>query len=209
MQSIPDPRDDLAAVCGRLQTLAVTQRSDDPPLRMHRLRREVLIENPWHRYCKDTFRQTDGSEGAYFYVDMPGSAAVVPLFEDGTTVLVHSERYLLGLHLWEFPIGGMKVGEDPLTVAQHELEEEAGLVAARWDPLGAFAPYKGVSNEHCHYFLARDLSWTRQRLEASESMTVHRLPLWEARARILDQPLPDGQSLGGLCLLDRFFATRR
>ncbi|MBK8978789.1 MAG: NUDIX hydrolase [Planctomycetes bacterium] len=171
-----------------------------------RIGREVLVENRWHRYCVDRFSQADGSEGRYYYVDMPGSCGIVPLFEDGTTVLVHCERYLLGATLWEFPIGGMADGEEPLAVARKELEEEAGLVAARWDPLGAFAPYKGVSNERCHFFLARELSWTAQRLEPSEAMTVHRMPLAEARARILDQELPDGQSLGGLALLDRFLA---
>ncbi|MFO1055274.1 MAG: NUDIX hydrolase [Planctomycetota bacterium] len=111
-----------------------------------------------------------------------------------------------GTTLWVPSIGGMKLGEEPLTVAQKELEEEAGLVAKRWDALGCFAPYKGVSNERCHYFLARELSWTKQHLEPSEAMTVHRMPLAEARARILGQELPDGQSLGGLALLDRFLA---
>jgi 8-oxo-dGTP pyrophosphatase MutT (NUDIX family) len=180
--------------------------SDPPRRNFRRLSREVLVDNPWHRYCRDRFTQTDGSEGHYHYVDMPGSAAVIPLFEDGSTVLVHSERYLLDCWLWEFPIGGMSDGEAALDAARKELAEEAGLLARHWQPLGAFAPYKGVSNEHCHCFLARDLSWTQQHLEPSEAMTVHRMPLGEARARILDQELPDGQSLGALMLLDRFFA---
>jgi 8-oxo-dGTP pyrophosphatase MutT (NUDIX family) len=182
--------------------------SDQPPRNFRRLSREVLVENPWHRYCRDRFTQTDGSEGQYHYVDMPGSAAVIPLFDDGSTVLVHSERYLLDRWLWEFPIGGLKDGQAPLAAARQELQEEAGLLAARWDELGAFAPYKGVSNEHCHCFLARELNWTEQQLEPSEAMTVHRMPLAEARARILDQDLPDGQSLGALMLLDRFLARR-
>jgi hypothetical protein len=33
---------------------------------------------------------------------------------------------------------------------------------------------------------------------------VHRLPLAEARARLVDQELGDGQSLGGLLLLERY-----
>ena len=37
-------------------------------------------------------------------------------------------------------------------------------------------------------------------------LPVHRMPLAEARAKILDQELPDGQSLGALMLLDRFLS---
>jgi ADP-ribose pyrophosphatase len=171
-----------------------------------RLSREVLVDNPWHRYCRDRYTQADGTEGVYYYVDMPGSSGVVPVFADGSTVLLRVHRYLLGGDFWEFPIGGMRPGEDPLLVAQKELREEAGLTAGSWTPLGRFAPYKGVSNEICHYFLARDLETHAQELEPSEQITVHRLPFAEARARLLGQECSDGQSLSGLLLLDRWLA---
>ncbi|MCR9245369.1 MAG: NUDIX hydrolase [bacterium] len=169
-----------------------------------RLGREVLVDNRWHRYCRDRYVQADGSEGEYFYVDMAGSCGTIPLFDDGTTLLLHVERYLLGQALWEFPIGGMRPGEEPLAVAQNELREEAGVRAGRWDGLGYFAPYKGASNELCHFFLARDLEQVGQDLEPSERITVHRLPFDEARDRLVDQECGDGQSLAGLMLLDRW-----
>ena len=174
-----------------------------------RLSREVLVQNEWHRYCRDRYVQTDGSEGTYFYVDMAGSCAAIPLFADGTTMLVRVHRYLFERELWEFPIGGMQPGEDPLAVAQKELHEEAGLRARDWTPLGRFAAYKGVSNEVCHFFLARDLEVVEQELEPSERITAHRVPLAEARALLLDQSLGDrslgdGQSMAGLLLLDRW-----
>jgi len=168
---------------------------------------EVLVDNSWHRYCKDRFRHPDGSEGEYFHVDMPGSCGIVPLFEDGSTVLLRVYRYLLNTTLWEFPIGGMTRGDDPLAVAQRELEEEAGLRAARWTPLGSFAPYKGVSTEHTHFFLAQQLTWTEQKLEPSEQIVVHRMPLDEARVKLVEQELPDGQSITGLVLLDRYLSS--
>ena len=103
-----------------------------------RLHHEVLVDNPWHRYCRDRYVQADGSEGVYYHIDMPGSCASIPVFADGSTVLVHVHRYLLGIDLWEFPIGGMSAGDDPLWVAQMELHEEAGLRARTWTPLGRF-----------------------------------------------------------------------
>ena len=187
--------------------MSETESSRQQPF--ERISREVLVDNAWHRYCRDRYVQRDGSEGEYFYVDMPGSAAIVPLFDDGSTALVRVTRYLLGCELWEFPIGGMKVGESPLEVAQKELEEEAGLRAERWDPIGSFAPYKGVSNEVCHYFVARELRWTEQRLEASEEIAVERMPFDEARRRLLEQAIGDGQSWGGLLLFDRWMAKQQ
>jgi ADP-ribose pyrophosphatase len=175
--------------------------------RFRRLHREVLVENDWHRYCRDRYVQRDGSEGDYYYVDMPGSCAAIPVFDDGTMALVRVRRYLLGLDLWEFPIGGMRAGERPLDVARKELREEAGLIADDWTPLGAFAPYKGVSNEHCHVFLARALRAVPQELEESEQITVHRMPIVDARRTLVDQECGDGQSLAGLVLLDRWLAA--
>lgn len=170
------------------------------------LSREVLVDNSWHRYCRDRYLRADGSEGDYYYVDMPGSSAAIPVFDDGTMMLVRVYRYLLGCDLYEFPIGGMKLGEQPLSVAKEELRQEAGLLARDWTALGQFAPYKGVSTERCHFFLARGLECVAQDLEPSERITTHRLPIDEARALLLDQPCGDGQSMAGLLLLDRWLA---
>lgn len=164
------------------------------------------MDNQWHRYCLDQYTQTDGSLGSYYYIDMHGACGIIPLFEDGTTAVVRVQRYLLRRALWEFPIGGMEQGETPLDAARKELQQEAGLRAESWHELGSFAPYKGVSNELTHFFVARDLSETERELEPSEDITVHRMPLDEARARILDQSVGDGQSMAGLVLLDRFLA---
>ena len=169
-----------------------------------RLSREILVDNPWHRYAKDRYVLPDGSEGVYYYVDMPGSCAAIPVFADGSTALIRVHRYLLGVQLWEFPIGGLRPGEDPLAVARKELHEEAGLLASEWTPLGRFAPYKGASSELCHFFLARGLTEDRQELEVTEQITVHRMPFAEARRRLVDQEIGDGQSMAGLMLLDRW-----
>jgi 8-oxo-dGTP pyrophosphatase MutT (NUDIX family) len=173
-----------------------------------RVATEVLVDNPWHRYRRDRYVQTDGTTGEYYYIDMPGSAAAIPLFDDGTTVVVRVHRYLLGRDLWEFPIGGMRPGEPALDVARKELAEEAGLVASDWEPLGSFAPYKGVSNERCWFFVARGLTAVPQRLEPSERITVHRVPLAAARELVVGQEVGDGQSMAGLMLLDRWLAAR-
>ncbi len=171
-----------------------------------RLSREVLVDNAWHRYCLDRYVHADGSEGAYYYVDMAGSCTVIPWFPDGTTMLVRVQRYLLDCDLFEFPTGGLQPGDEVKAMAQTELREEGGLVASRWDALGRFAPYKGVSNEICHVFLARGLTAVPQEPEPSEKITLHRMPLAEARRRLVEQEPADAMSLAALALLDRWCA---
>jgi ADP-ribose pyrophosphatase len=171
-----------------------------------RIDREVLISNQWHRYCRDRYVQGDGSEGVYYYIDMAGSCATIPIFEDGSTMLVRVDRYVLGLQMWEFPIGGMNPGDQPLAVAKRELLEETGLLAMRWTELGHFAPCNGVSNELCHFFVARGITVGAQELEPSERITMHRMPFATARRRLLEQECGHGQSLAGLMLLERWLA---
>lgn len=170
---------------------------------------KTLVTNHWHRYCVDRFRRRDGSLGDYYHIDMTGACGIIPIFDDGSTLLLKVYRYLLDQTLWEFPIGGMIPGDDPLAVAKKELQEEAGLLAEDWQELGRFAPYKGASTEIDYFYLARDLTWTDQSLEPSEEISVHPMSLSEARQRLFDQPLIDGQSIVGLNLLDRHLATLR
>lgn len=172
-----------------------------------RISREVIVENAWHRYCVDRYRLKGGAEGSYYYIDMPGSCGIIPLFDDGSTLLIKVTRYLLGVSLWEFPIGGMKEGQDPLDCAHRELREEAGFVAQQMELLGSFAPYKGVSNEICHFFLARGLTEVGQELEASEEISVKRLSLEDAQETLMQQEILDGQSLCGLMLLTRYLQS--
>ena len=139
---------------------------------------------------------------------MPGACGTIPLFPDGTTVLLRVYRYLLDATLWEFPIGGMRAGEDPLHVAAKELREEAGLEAEQWQLLGSFAPYKGVSTEIDWFYLARGLRWCPPEHEPSEEIEVCRMSLAEARERLWNQPIIDAQSTTGLALLDRHLATK-
>ncbi len=178
-----------------------------PSPKSRRISSEILFDNPWHRYRRDRYRLKDGSVGDYYHIDMTGACGVIPLFADGSTVLLQVYRYLLDETLWEFPIGGMQPGDEPLAVAQQELREEAGLMAEEWHLLGRFAPYKGASNETDRFYLARDLRSTEPDLELSEEISAHRMSLSEARRRLFEQTLIDGQSVVGLNLLDRFLAS--
>ena len=61
-----------------------------------------------------------------------GAAAVVPVYPDGTTLLVRQHRVAVDRVTLEIPAGKLdSAGEDPLDCAVRELEEETGLRVGR------------------------------------------------------------------------------
>ena len=81
----------------------------------------------------------DGSPAVFTYVDHPGFVSVVPLTAGGQVVLIRSYRYTVDELVLEVPAGGFgapEAGEssvDPLAVARHELLEETGHEAERFE----------------------------------------------------------------------------
>lgn len=154
--------------------------------------RDLLVDGVLLRAYRDTVTLPDGETSVREWIDHPGASAVVPLFEDGTTILLRQYRYAPGREFVEVPAGKIdKPGEDPADVAVRELEEEAGYTARTLTPLGPTYPCIGYSNEVIHLFLAEDLAEVSAGTEEDEFVEPFRLPFAEAvamarRGEVLD-----------------------
>ena len=153
---------------------------------------DLLVEGVLLTAYRDTVVLPDGGESVREWVKHPGASAVVPLFADGTTVLLRQFRYPPRRTFIEVPAGKLDVdGEDPADVALRELAEEAGLTAERLMPLGKTFPCIGYSDEVIYFFLAEGLSDAVAHTEDDEFVEPFRLPFAEAvamarRGEILD-----------------------
>lgn len=128
----------------------------------------------------------------------PGGAAVVALDAAGRVCLLRQFRHAAGGWLLELPAGKLDGGEPPIECARRELEEEAGMRAARWDELGEYFSSPGVLTEVIHLYLARDLAAVAARPEEHEVFEAQWLPLEEAVAMAAEARLQDGKSIVGL-----------
>jgi len=141
----------------------------------------------------------DGRRFELEIVRHPGGAAVVAADDRGNLCLLRQYRHAAGGWLWELPAGKLEPDEPPEATARRELEEEAGVRAARWQGLGSILTTPGFCNEVIHLYLARSLEEVPQRLEAHECIERHWLPLAEVR-RLMDQGgIRDAKTLAGLC----------
>ncbi len=131
----------------------------------------------------DTVRLPSGGTALREIVEHRGAVAIVPVLADGRVVLVRQFRYAVGQVSLEIPAGTLEPGEDPLTCARRELEEETGYQAARWERLGSIWPTPGYSTEEIILFIARDLTPGPARPEFDEALSVATMSwpeLWEA-----------------------------
>lgn len=134
----------------------------------------------------------------------PGAAAIVPLKDPRTILLIKQYRRAAGGYIWEIPAGTLNKGEEPMACAHRELEEETGYAAKRMDLMGEIVPVPGYSDERIKIFLAWDLVPSNQHLDRDEMLSVHEIALQEAMAMARDGRITDGKTIAGL-----FFTSLR
>jgi ADP-ribose pyrophosphatase len=133
-------------------------------------------------------------------VHHPGSAVIVPLFDDGTIALVRQYRHPAVRYLLEIPAGTLDGNESPEEGAARELKEELGYKAGRLEKLSEFFVSPGFCEEKMWLYLATDLTESTQELEADELIEVVRLPLRQALEMISDGEIEDAKTIIGLLL---------
>jgi ADP-ribose pyrophosphatase len=131
----------------------------------------------------------------------PGAAAVVPLKENGTVVLIKQFRHAAGGFIYEIPAGKLHPGEDPMQCAARELEEEIGYVAGRLERLTSIFTAPGFTDEVIHIYKATGMTAGRQQLDRDEVLEVLELPLEEAIRMIEAGTIRDAKTIVGLQLV--------
>jgi 8-oxo-dGTP pyrophosphatase MutT (NUDIX family) len=160
--------------------------------------REVYRNN-WTRVREDIIEYPDGRRGIYGVVDKDPACVVIPMERsvDGDFLwLVRQFRYTVGATYYELPQGGWEQAEvDPEELARGELAEETGLQAQTMTPLAQLWIGYGVLRQRHHVFLAEGLTPGETARDPEEQgMTVHRVPVSEFEAMLLDGRVTDNCS---------------
>ena len=170
--------------------------------------REVY-RNPWLTLREDQVIRPDGQEGIYGVIDTRIATGVCALTPKRELYLVGQYRYPTQCYSWEIVEGGSDPGEDYLDTMKRELREEAGLLAARWTPLGHEIHISNcISSEMCYIYLAEDLTVTDAEPEATEVLQLRKAPLAECLAMVDRGEIVDAVSILGIVLLDRHLRSR-
>jgi ADP-ribose pyrophosphatase len=128
----------------------------------------------------------------------PGAAAVVPMKDDRTVVLIRQYRHAVGGYIYEIPAGKLHLGEDPRECAQRELEEEIGYKAGVLDHITSAYTTPGFTDEVIHIYKATQLQRGTQNLGHDEVLEIAEFPLEKTITMIRDGVIQDAKTIVGL-----------
>jgi len=128
----------------------------------------------------------------------PGAAAVVPMKDERTVILIRQYRHAAGGYIYEIPAGKLHPGEDPRECAQRELEEEIGYKAGVLDHVISAFTTPGFTDEVIHIYRATQLQPGKQNLGHDEVLAVAELPREKTIAMIREGVIQDAKTIVGL-----------
>jgi 8-oxo-dGTP pyrophosphatase MutT (NUDIX family) len=164
-----------------------------------RLDSQLVYENPWISVRHENVITPGNTPGVYGVVHFKGTAVgVVPIDHEDNTWLVKQTRYTLECESIEIPEGGAAPGEEPIDCARRELKEEVGLDAQDLQHLMTLHVSNSVTDEVAEIFVARGLTEGLVNHEASEDISVIKLPINEAIAMVLNGKITDSISVAAL-----------
>ncbi|QZY30579.1 NUDIX domain-containing protein [Nocardioides coralli] len=149
----------------------------------------------------------DGEPFRRLVLEHPGAVVVLAVDERDRACCLLQYRHPAQRRFVELPAGLCdEPGEEPLAVAQRELQEEVGLAASSWAHLATTYSSPGLSTEQMHFYLARGLTDVGRDdfdLEHEEAeMSVVWVPLTELRAAVLDGRVADAPLVLAVLLAD-------
>jgi ADP-ribose pyrophosphatase len=162
----------------------------------------LLLKTKRFDVVQESYPDNHGGTETREIVRHPGSAVIVPLFDNGHVCLERVFRVSVGRSLVELPAGTLSPGEDPLHAAHRELKEETGFQAERMEPLHEFYVSPGILNERLHMFLATGLTAGQQSLDAGEKIEIMNVPWAEAIDMVFNGAIEDAKTIAGLLFVN-------
>lgn len=165
----------------------------------HVIDSQIIFQGRVFEVAVDTVSE-GGNTYAREVVHHPGSAVIIPVFDDGTIALVRQYRHPAVRYLLEAPAGTLRRGEAPDEGARRELEEELGVVCGHLEKLSQFFVSPGFCEEKMWVYLATELTETKQHLDEDEVLVVVRLPFSQALNMITTGEIEDAKTIIGVML---------
>lgn len=157
---------------------------------------------------QDRVQLPDGRVGRREWINHPGACAVVPLTDNGETILLRQFRYGPRRMFWEVPAGKIDPGEAIETTAIRELQEETGMKAGKITKIGHYYGGIGYTNEIIHVYLAEELKPVKAETDSDEFLQPVYLPFAMALDMLDNGEIDESKTIIALTMARRYLSNQ-
>ena len=162
------------------------------------LSRELKYEGVLLKIYKDTVSVGDNI-CEWDYVEHLGAAAVLPMLDDETVVMVRQYRLPLDRYTLEIPAGKLdNKDEDYLVCAKRELEEETGYKSDNMEFLLDSIGSNAFWNTKVRCFVAKDLQESTMHNDRDEETKVELWNIYDLKEKILKGEITDAKTISSV-----------
>jgi ADP-ribose diphosphatase len=140
----------------------------------------VVYKSEWMTVYEDQVYKRNNitsKVGMFNRIDVCDTAIVIPLFKDGSLLMVDNYRHGVGTDLLELPGGFIDEDEVPLGAAKRELIEETGYTCNKVKVVNWFYTWPGRTGQRNFVVLANGLKkYFRKNRDEPELIKVLRVP---------------------------------
>lgn len=170
---------------------------------LKRIKRELSYKGRLLNIYSDTILIDDKKETIYDFIEHKGASAIIPIDSDGNIIMVRQYRNAIDSYTLEIPAGSLNAGEDNMTCAVRECEEETGYKPKRVSHLIDVHTTVAFCNELIKIYYSDDLTPSRQNLDEGEFINVERYSMDELISMIYSGKITDAKTVAGLLALNQ------
>ena len=147
----------------------------------------------------------NGEIGQREIVRHNGAVAIIAMDKDEKILFVEQFRKTINQVLLEIPAGKIELGEEHLTCAMRELEEETGYKAKEFKFLGKIVMTPGFSDEIIYLYYATELYRGLKGGDSDEFINVFSFDLIDINKMIDNGKIFDSKTISSIKMFENFY----
>ena len=162
------------------------------------LKSEMVYRGKVLNLRRDEVMTVSGKPSIREIVEHGGGVALVAVTDKGKVIMERQFRKPLERVVLEIPAGKLEDGEDPLSAAGREREEETGYRAEKIEYLTKYYPSVGYCQEALYMYLCTGLTKGQTDLDEDEAIDIYEYSFEELYDMIDRGELEDGKTMAAL-----------
>ena len=180
----------------------------------------LVYKSPWLQVYEDSVSYKDNNNShsikIFNRIKVDDTVLIIPIFEDGSLLMVEGYRHGAGENLLEFPGGFIEENEEPSQAAKRELFEETKHSSDSLELINWFYTWPGRTSQKNYVFVAKGLKNKKDLFQGNNNnnndiqgdddderdIKIHKLPREQIIAELKNGRIKSSPTISALFLVN-------